>query len=236
MKSLKCSTSSHNHCFTLGIHEFTEIFRNFTNLLKRAKSKFMKSLKYSLDLNIALKSSIVKEVWFLVYVRVSLCPSGKAPSFDGFGSISWHSILVFIRRLFHIFFTFFRISNVFNLSITEEAWVVEVRIWCINIGNVLVLHFNPWVEASAGGLLVPEGLYSPVVKYFSTCFKMRIGIELSIKKSKFHKFISKRRIISLRHSSILLRIWFSSDGSITFFTSFLGFPTFSTWASMKRLE
>ena len=51
-----------------------------------------------------------------------------------------------------------------TLNITEEAWVVEMRIWCIKIGNVLVLHFNPWVEASAGGLLVPEGLYSPVAK------------------------------------------------------------------------
>jgi hypothetical protein len=29
---------------------------------------------------------------------------------------------------------------------------------------VLVLHFNPWVEASAGGLQVPEGLHSPVAK------------------------------------------------------------------------
>jgi hypothetical protein len=28
------------------------------------------------------------------------------------------------------------------------------------------------IEASAGGLLVPEGLYSPVAKYFSTCFKI----------------------------------------------------------------
>jgi hypothetical protein len=37
-----------------------------------------------------------------------------------------------------------------------------MRIWCIKIGIVLVLHFNPWVEASAGGLLVPEGLYSQV--------------------------------------------------------------------------
>jgi hypothetical protein len=27
--------------------------------------------------------------------------------------------------------------------------------------NVFALHFNPWVEASAGGLLVPEGLYKP---------------------------------------------------------------------------
>jgi hypothetical protein len=47
---------------------------------------------------------------------------------------------------------------------------------------VLVLHFNPWVEASAGGLLVPEGLYSPVAKYFGTCFQIGIGTELSRKK------------------------------------------------------
>jgi hypothetical protein len=47
-------------------------------------------------------------------------------------------------------------------------------IWCIKIGNILVLHFNPWVEASAGGLLVPEGLYSPVAEYFGTCFKIEI--------------------------------------------------------------
>jgi hypothetical protein len=38
----------------------------------------------------------------------------------------------------------------------------------------LVLHFNPWVEASADGLLVPEGLYSPVAKYFGTSLKIRI--------------------------------------------------------------
>jgi hypothetical protein len=68
------------------------------------------------------------------------------------------------------------------MSITEETWVVEMHIWCIKIGNVLVLHFNPWVEASAGGLVVPEGLYSPVAKYFGTCFKIQIWIELSRKK------------------------------------------------------
>jgi hypothetical protein len=43
-----------------------------------------------------------------------------------------------------------------------------MRIWCIKIGNVLVLHFNASVEASAGELHVPEGLYSPVAKFFDT--------------------------------------------------------------------
>jgi hypothetical protein len=47
---------------------------------------------------------------------------------------------------------FFSISNLFGLSITEEALLVEVSIWRIKIDIVLVLYFNPWVEASASGL------------------------------------------------------------------------------------
>jgi hypothetical protein len=45
---------------------------------------------------------------------------------------------------------------------------------CIKIGILLALNFNPWVKASAGGLLVPEGLFSPVAKYFGTCLKVRM--------------------------------------------------------------
>jgi hypothetical protein len=71
------------------------------------------------------------------------------------------------------FHFFSRIYNFFDLSITEETRVVEMRIWCIKIVNVLVLHFNPLDEASAAELLVPKGLYSPVAKYFGTCFKIR---------------------------------------------------------------
>jgi hypothetical protein len=41
----------------------------------------------------------------------------------------------------------FRISNFCGLSTTEETWLIEIRIWCIKIDIVLVLHFNPWVEA-----------------------------------------------------------------------------------------
>ena len=71
---------------------------------------------------------------------------------------------------------FFSTSNFFGPSTTDETSLVEMRIWCIQIGivHVLTLHFNPWVEASAGGLLVPEGLYSPVAKYFGICLKIRI--------------------------------------------------------------
>ena len=53
---------------------------------------------------------------------------------------------------------------------------VEMRIWCIKIGIVLVFHFNLWVEASTGGLSVPEGFYSPVAWYFGTSIKIRIRI------------------------------------------------------------
>jgi hypothetical protein len=75
---------------------------------------------------------------------------------------------------FSLFF-FLRISNFFGLSTTEETLEVETRIWCIKTGIVLlVLHFNPWVEASAGGLFVPEGLYSPVGTYFGTYLKIQI--------------------------------------------------------------
>jgi hypothetical protein len=44
----------------------------------------------------------------------------------------------------------------FGLSTTEEISLVEMRIWFNNIDFVFVLHSNPWVEASAGGLEVPE--------------------------------------------------------------------------------
>jgi hypothetical protein len=60
-----------------------------------------------------------------------------------------------------------------------------MRIWCIKIaliGIVLVLHFNPWVEASAGGLLVPEGLCKPVAKYFVTCLKILINVNEPVKE------------------------------------------------------
>jgi hypothetical protein len=40
------------------------------------------------------------------------------------------------------FSQFFRISNFFGLSTTDETWLVEMRIWCIKIGIVLVLYIR----------------------------------------------------------------------------------------------
>jgi hypothetical protein len=81
-------------------------------------------------------------------------------------------------RLLFQFSHFFRISNFFDKSITEETWLVQMCMWCIQIVNVLVLHFNHWVEVSAGGLLVPESLYSSVAKFFGTCLKIGIWIKV----------------------------------------------------------
>jgi hypothetical protein len=53
--------------------------------------------------------------------------------------------LNFMAQYMYLFFSalvqfslFFRISKFFGLSTTEETWLVEMRIWCIKIGNVLV--------------------------------------------------------------------------------------------------
>jgi hypothetical protein len=81
---------------------------------------------------------------------------------------------------FYIFLC--RISNFFDLSITEETWLVEMRIWCIKTVNVFVLHFIPGVVAYAGIFLVPKGLYSPVAKYFSTWFKYEYELNCQEKK------------------------------------------------------
>jgi hypothetical protein len=87
--------------------------------------------------------------------------------------------LGFFWGLLYSFHNCFLISNFFDLSTTE---VVEMRIWCIKIDIVLVLHINLRVEAPDGGLQVPEGLYIPVAKFFGICLKVRIWIKLSWKK------------------------------------------------------
>jgi hypothetical protein len=39
-------------------------------------------------------------------------------------------------------FTIFRISNFFGLSTIDETLLIEMRIWCIKICIVLVLHYK----------------------------------------------------------------------------------------------
>jgi hypothetical protein len=87
-----------------------------------------------------------------VWLKLAQCFWSRSRKSTDFGPISWHSVWVFFPRLFYSFHLFFRIFNFFGLSITEETLLIKMRIWYIKIGIVLDLHFNPWVEASAGGL------------------------------------------------------------------------------------
>ena len=63
-----------------------------------------------------------------------------------------------------------------------------MRIWCIKIRTVYDLYYDPWVEASAGGLLVPEGLYSPVAMYYVTSLKYEMYL-IAVVKLKIHNKI-----------------------------------------------
>ena len=56
-----------------------------------------------------------------------------------------------------------------------------MRIWCIKIDTVYDLYYDPWVEASAGGLLVPEGICSSVDMYNVTSFDCNSKLEIHSK-------------------------------------------------------
>jgi hypothetical protein len=52
------------------------------------------------------------------------------------------------------FFGCYSFQNFFDPSTTEETYVVEMRIWCIKIGIVLVLHSYGPDGTGCGSLLV----------------------------------------------------------------------------------
>jgi hypothetical protein len=79
-------------------------------------------------------NSTVKKI--VNFIDEGLFPSCISLSFDGFGSISWHYIWV-LSALSHFFSDFQHL----DVSITDETLLVEMRIWCIKIGIVLVLHW-----------------------------------------------------------------------------------------------
>jgi hypothetical protein len=88
------------------------------------------------------------------------------------------------------------------------------------IGIVLVLHCNP---RSKPLLKDFKGLNRPVAKFFRNLIK-NTNMNTIVKKGKADQLISKRRNISLMHSSILWRIWikgmkttFILVGCFTFF-------------------
>ena len=67
-------------------------------------------------------------------------------------------MICFFFRLFTLFSIFFSTSNFFGPSTTDETSLVEMRIWCIKIGIVLVLHDKIQVKFEFGfdPLLFPK--------------------------------------------------------------------------------
>jgi hypothetical protein len=55
------------------------------------------------------------------------------------------------------------------------------------------------------------------------------------KKNKFYKFISKRRSISLIHSSILRRIWLNFMAKYLVFSAFIQFSDFQLFEKVGNL-
>jgi hypothetical protein len=93
-----------------------------------------------------MNNSVKKKVNFINSSQnKGLSLSCTALSFDRFGSISWHNIFFFGS---FIVFTIFRISNFFGPSITDETWLVEMCIWCIKIGIVIVLYFEKQIKST----------------------------------------------------------------------------------------
>jgi hypothetical protein len=136
--------------------------------------------------------------------------------------------LVFIRRLFHSFL--FRISTFSHLGITEETWVVEMCIiWCCKIGNVLVFILT----SSSTPLLVDcKSPRESTAQLLSTCFKIPISIELSI-KSRFDINSSQNEGLSPSgiwlHFMVLCWIFYPTALSQFSFSDFQIFPSEHYW-------
>ena len=85
-----------------------------------------------------------------------------------------------------------------------------MRIWCIKIGTVYDLYYDPWVEASTGGLLVPEGLYNPVAMYYVTTCSLKYGYVLNCNSGKIRNSYQNKGLSPSGIALILLSIWLQS--------------------------
>jgi hypothetical protein len=100
----------------------------------------------------------------------------------------WHGALVFFFRPF--FFFFFFISNFFDLSITEDTWVVKMCISCIKIVNVLVLH-PAWPLERGRERSYFRGPQNLMNGTYCSCTDLVIITSEMIFKSFFCKFVFK---------------------------------------------
>jgi hypothetical protein len=66
---------------------------------------------------------------------------------------------------FIVFTIFFRLSNFLDLSITDDTLIVEMRIWCIKIGIVIVISLEYIVIKHALPLDVNVELKVRQIKY-----------------------------------------------------------------------
>ena len=58
----------------------------------------------------------------------------SSDSFHGFGYTLWTFWIIALHFLYKLW-----ISNILDSSITEETYIVEMRIWCRKIGTVNVI-------------------------------------------------------------------------------------------------
>jgi hypothetical protein len=98
--------------------------------------------------------------------------------------------LVFIRQLFQFSHFFPGFPTFFDLSITEETWVVEMSIWCIIIINVLVLHYNK----RYGLISVLKGHNHRFSRFFFKSLKWMINVFLIIRQNVHIIWPVKREI------------------------------------------
>jgi hypothetical protein len=139
---------------------------------------------YEYELNCQEKSKFCKVISLTKWRIISLMHSSILPWI-------WLSLmapcLVFIGS-FIVFTFFFQISNFFDLSITEETWLIEMRIWCIKIGIVLVFHYTTEQNSTVirvghqYSLSIPyQGLVSKLtVKYRFVLYRLSVFIDQSI--------------------------------------------------------
>ena len=85
----------------------------------------------------------------------------SSDSFHGIGYTFWTFWIIALHLLYKLW-----ISNILATSITEETCIVEMhivemRIWCNKIGTVNFITTTGSMPL-LGGLLVPEGITTPV--------------------------------------------------------------------------
>jgi hypothetical protein len=135
-------------------------------------------------------------------------------------------------------------QNLYVIYIYRVDFRTHHCFWLDMIGIVYVLRLNFCVVISAGGLWAPEDFYSLEAKYFGTGLKYDYKLNCP-EKSRFYKFISKRRNISLMHCFILPTYLAEFHDTVFGCFSYLAleqftqilsrFPTFSAWVPLKRL-